>query len=449
LLLLALPARKPSVSPADDHEKAGAMNEPVPTDASLGPARPRRLTVEFYEESDALVIHKKRGGGPWPFLLLWLIGWTVGCVFLLVNVLRDPNLGNLAIGLPFWASWLFVACLMIWTMFGKETFLLSRDEAAFRRTTLVRLSSRVVPREEIQTFRECRSSHTENDRYLWGIEMLTLGKPVRFAFRLPDLERAWLIHRLNQFLTKSPPSQERLVVQSAVTLSHHTSTGDYSVAGKTHVATEVLAFETTLAEPPTDRNWHVTDDPDTFEFRQRGRLNIGPLAVLLCINAFWNGIVSVFVMVLFGLMPGNNAPQGGEWWGLLVFLIPFEVIGLGMFAALVITMLEPWRTTTWRFESERIVSRLRWPVFSYTRTWDVIRLDRLELRRRNSNDSRGLRFSKATTDTTAETPFELALVSGENVDLCEIDDLTEGEARWMARIILDRRGKWFSKSPGF
>ena len=48
------------------------MYEPVFSDTSPGPARPRRLTVEFYEESDALVIHRKRGGGPWLFLLLWL-----------------------------------------------------------------------------------------------------------------------------------------------------------------------------------------------------------------------------------------------------------------------------------------------------------------------------------------------------------------------------------------
>jgi hypothetical protein len=42
-------------------------------------------------------------------------------------------------------------------------------------------------------------------------------------------------------------------------------------------------------------------------------------------------------------------------------------------------------------------------------------------------------------------PFELALVSSNNIDLCDIGNLTEGEARWMARFVLERRPKWFVK----
>jgi hypothetical protein len=422
------------------------MNGPTLPDAARGPARPDRLTVEFYEEADALLVHKRGGGGPWLFLLLWLIGWTVGCVCLLVNALKDPNLGNLAFGLPFWASWLLVACLLVWMLFGKETLFLSRDEAIFRRTALIRLSSRVVPREEVQAFHECRSHHTENDEYLWGIEMLTLGKPVRFAFRLPDRERAWLIHQLNRFLTTSQPSKESAVLQPVATQAFDTPS-DNSAADRTLRSTEVLAFEGTLADPPTDCNWYVTADLDTFEFWQRGRLQIGALAGLLFVNAFWNGIVSVFVMALFGLMPVNNGPQGWMWWGMFVFLIPFEVIGLAMFASLVLVVLEPCRRTAWRFEGERIVSQWRWPVYCHARSWEVGRLGRLELRR-SGNHSRRQRFSDMTADMTGQTAFELALVSGDNVDLCEIDDLTEGEARWMARIILERRPTWFGQSTG-
>src|SRR5262249_55039543 len=135
--------------------RAETMNESALGDPARGPARPEILTVDFYEEADALVVHKKRGGGPWPFLLLWLIGWTVGCVFLLVAAIEDPTLGNLAFVLPFWASWLLVACLIVWMLFGKETFFLSREEAILRRTALIRLSLRVVPRAEVRTFREC------------------------------------------------------------------------------------------------------------------------------------------------------------------------------------------------------------------------------------------------------------------------------------------------------
>jgi hypothetical protein len=418
------------------------MNEPVLPGASPGPARPARLTVEFYEEPDALVVHKKRGGGPSVFLLLWLTGWTVACVVLLIHVLKNPSVGMFAFAVPFWASWLVGAGWLVWVLFGKETLLLRRDEAFFQRTALIRLASRVVPWEEIQGFRECRSDHTENDAYLWGIEMVTLGKPVRFAFRLPDRERAWLMHQLNRFLGTFVPGEVQPVLQPAVTIAPRAAAGAIAVASKTLIATETLTRERTLAEPPSDCCWQLAEDADAFLFWQKGCLSIGALAVLLFFNAFWNGIVSGFVMALFGLMPLDNPPQGWEWWGMFVFLIPFEVIGLALLVALVLVVLEPCRRTVWRFEWDRIVSQTRWPVYRHTRTFDVLDLDRLELRRRSGTASRHQGRSEMATDMTGPMQFELALVAGSNVDLCGIGNLTEGEARWMAGIILDRRANW-------
>jgi hypothetical protein len=422
--------------------EAGAMNEPALPDLSRGPARPETLTVEFYEQTDTLVIHKRSGGGPWIILLLWLIGWTVGCVALVVKVLTEPTPGMVVFALPFWAAWLFVASQVVWMRFGKETLLLDRDAAVFQRTAWIRLAARIVPREEIQEFRECRSSYTENDEYLWGIEMITLGKPVRFAFRLPDRERAWLLHQLNRFLRTSGPVEERHVLQPTK-LSPRTSFGGTADANGTPVATEVLAFESTLAGPPADCRWHLAEGPDTFAFWQRGRLHLGAFAGLLFVNAFWNGIVSVFVMTLFGLMPINNPPQGWQWWGTFVFLVPFEVIGLAMVAGLVLVVLEPFRRTEWRFERDRIVRQTRWPVWRLKRAWDVPDLDRLELRRGNRNDSRRQRSSGLTTDLSGEDPFDLAFVSRDIIDLCTITNLTEGEARWMARFVFDRCPAWF------
>ncbi len=49
---------------------------------------------------------------------------------------------------------------------------------------------------------------------------------------------------------------------------------------------------------------------------------MGAVAGLLFINAFWNGIVLVFVLALCGLMPMDDGPEGWEWWGMFVFLIP-------------------------------------------------------------------------------------------------------------------------------
>lgn len=414
-------------------------------DAARGPSRPEKLTVDFYEQSDALAIHKKRGGGPVVFLSLWLIGWTVGCVALLGAVIHAPAIGMFAFALPFWASWLFVAGVLAWSVFGKDTLLLRRDEAIFLRTALVKLSSRAVPRKEIQGFRECRSSHTENDEYLWGIEMVTLGKPVRFAFRLPDRERAWLIHQLNRFLETTDPRAPGDGLEIAETSDRPALAREDTCSAADG---EPLTLERTFVDPPTDCDWRMVDDVGAFAYWQRGSLHLGTLAMLLFLNLFWNGIVSVFILSLFGLMPGGDAPQGGEWWGLFVFLIPFEAIGLGMFAGLVHALLEPSRHTLWRFEQSRIVRQTRWPIYSRTRAWDVLHLDRLELRQHGCNGARRQQFLDIAGAAAAQAPFELAFVTLDNADLCEIDNLTEGEARWMARGVLERRPKWFGGLAG-
>jgi hypothetical protein len=427
------------------------MSQLAASETSRGPTRPQDLSVEFYEEPDAVAIHKRRGGGPSGFLALWLIGWTVGCFVVLVAVLDDPSPLMFAFAIPFWASWLLVAALLVWMWFGKETLLLRRHEALFLRTAFIRLTSRRVPRKEIRFFRECHTSFTENDEYLWGIEMVTLGKPVRFAFRLPDRERAWLIHQLNLFLDQTAPAGDSSSpATSAAALSLEKAADSPAAASLASADedslddAEVLTLENTHANPPTDSRWQLIESVSQFDFEQRGRLHLGSIALLLFLNAFWNGIVSVFVLGLFGLMPFDNAPQGWEWWAMFVFLIPFEVIGLAFFAALMIGLLEPFRVTTWRFEQATIARRNRWPLFSRTRAWTVLTLDRLELRGQSDAAEPGFeRFSKKNMGKSNETPFTLAFVTRENIDLCEIPELTEGEARWVARTILDRRANWF------
>ena len=48
----------------------------------------------------------------------------------------------------------------------------------------------------------------------------------------------------------------------------------------------------------------------------------------LIFSLFWNGIVSVFVVHVFGMW--RTGRGGGEKWFLTVFLIPFVLIGIGM-----------------------------------------------------------------------------------------------------------------------
>ncbi len=441
LLAGNLPPKSASDEPAQDDLSAGqaqadASSPEASANDSPRPARPQRLTVDFYQEPDGILLRTRGGGGPQLFLMLWLTGWTVGCVVLIVHFLNEPSIGSFFFGVPFWVSWIAVFAMICWNRYGKETLLLRPDKAIFLRTVIVTLNSRAVPRSEIEGFRECRSIVQENDQYLWGIELVTLGKPVKLAFRLPDAERLWLVDQLNQYLTDTSADGAPL----ALATTAPTATPRRGAASNQLAGVQILTDERTLAEPPTDNRWGLTDDIASFELSTRGRFNIGSVLGMLFINAFWNGIVSVFVLALWGLMPGNHPrPAGVEWWGIFVFLIPFEVIGLVMLAALVMTLLEPLHVTRWIIDASAISREHRWLLVAFRRSWSVERLDRLELRPGNAR----LRSPKLSTSTDLSNQFQLALVAADNADVCTIDSLTKGEARWFGYLIRDRRSDWF------
>ena len=433
------------------------MSEILETDDDCGPARPAKLSVDFYDEPDGIALHMKRGGGPGLFLLLWLIGWTVGCVFLTHQVIHEPSIGMFAFAIPFWASWLAVAAFLVWILFGKETLLLRPDKALFLRKAFVTLSTRVVPRCEIRSFCECHSSHTENDQHLWGIEMTTLGTPLRFCYRLPDQERAWLIHQLNRFLALAPAEgatadRSALITRKAastVPAASPSDPDDDAASGAAASGARILKSADALPEVPSDSPWTTLADFSALVLHQRGRLSLGAVAGLLFINLFWNGIVSVFVLVLLGLMPQGNPPQpppqGAEWWGMFVFLTPFEAIGLLMFAGLVLTILAPFWHETWRFDPDRITQENRLLLYRRRRLWEIAALGRLELRRQREEGEKAGKITDLGRGGGGERPFELVFVSGENADVCSIDNLTEGEARWIGGLVMDQCRHWFAR----
>lgn len=417
------------------------MSTASPALPAVEPARPEKLSVIWHEDPDEVSITKTGGRGPGCFLALWLTGWTVGCVALAAGILSQPSIGLFLFAIPFWAAWLAAASFLTWLWFGKETLILQRDRALFLRTAFITLKQRDIPIDEIRGFRECRSSHTENDEHLWGIEMTTLGQPLQFAFRLPDNEREWLVFQLNRFLEQGAGRPVEVEAPPSPVEPFERATAP---AGSSSLSdSPVLTLENTADDPPSDTRWARLDQLNTLLFHERGKLEWGPLLGLLFINAFWNGVVSVFVMVLWGGMPVDAAPEGWAWWGMFVFLIPFEVIGLAMLAGLVMALLEPVRRTEWRFEKSQIQTRTARLGLGRTRTWPVTQLDRLVRRPSEIKSARkGVRTIGRDGGDAAGT-CDLVFVTSDNTELCSIKSLTEGEARWMAHAILTHRWSWF------
>jgi hypothetical protein len=410
-----------------------------------GPARPQRSTVAVERSGDRLgFCYRSRewaGGG---FMFLWLIAWTVGCVFLARMVIHEPRLFNILFAVPFWASWIFVFAIMLKTFFQRDHFLLDRDAATFVRRVFFRLKARVVPLAEIRSFDQYTVVvDSESGRCQSGIEMRTAGVPIRMAQGLSDAELDWLQFQLNEHLrglgggeaAEETPPQETAATVAAP-----------PAPPAADAACVALSVAESPVSPPSDCCWTRVDGFDDFSFATRGGLGCVLVLGLVFINAFWNGIVSVFVLQLCGRAPVENPPGSAMWWGELVFLIPFEVFGLIMFGVLVAALLEPVHRTVWTFMRQGIEHRSAWLGIGPRWTWEVMSLDRIELRR----DAKGLRRASSGRAQSAATVgerfgrnYRLSFVDRSNAELCSINGLTEGEARWIGDVVLRQRAAWF------
>lgn len=390
------------------------------------PARPLRPRVEIDSSGESLGLcyrHREWAGG--GFLVVWLIGWTVACVFLGDLVMREPKLGNFLFAMPFWASWLFVFAMVLKTFCQRETFSLDPAGATFSRHVLVELKRRETPLQEIKRFDIYeRIVDDESRRTESGLEMKTLGLSLEFAAGLDQPELLWLQGVLQEQLADL---RERFHVEPPV--------DDTNANDSTNQSND--RFD---SNPPSDCSWRREDDFDALAFKQAGRFSWSVIAILLFVNAFWNGIVSVFICLLCGVMDG--APQGAEWRGLLFFLIPFEAIGLVMFAGLILALLEPIRRTSWRIDRSDITCRLVWLGIGPTWEYPIEHLDRIRVENKEPKPDRRARQLAPPWKSTGAT-FRLSLVDASNCEVCSIDNLTEGESHWMAAVIRAERPLWF------
>jgi hypothetical protein len=413
------------------------------------PERPSHLRSRFELSGSRLTIAYRRIDPTGCFLLLWLTGWTVGCVMLLGMVIQQPAVTSLMFAIPFWASWIFVFCLVMNSFFRKELLELGPEGIQFVCRVIVPIMRRIVPLEEVEGFGSyLKVTDSESNTLAKGIEVRTRGHGFRFGQGLPDAERAWLIDQLNEQLDRLAPDQARPMVGSG---SAHDTDGEADDLGKIDdrperadaESSERLVAAATPIAPPSDSRWTRLDDFHQITFVTRGRAGCGAIGMLLFINAFWNGIVGVFVTQLLGapMFGDGGGLKGAEWWFLFVFLIPFEVIGLVMFVGLLVTVVEPFRRTRWSFAYGGAEKQTTWFGIGRSRSYPVDWLDRIELR----IGSRERTFFRSTNDSDTPAPPArcLVFIDRENQERFTIDGLTQGDARWIADTILRECQRWF------
>jgi hypothetical protein len=95
------------------------------------------------------------------------------------------------------------------------------------------------------------------------------------------------------------------------------------------------------------------------------------------------------------------------------------------------------------YEFER---RVTWLGVGTRRVYPVEALALIDLVREADMKSRKSRFAarRASNEWDEDgTRFGLSFVKQDDAQLCGISNLTEGEARWMADVILRGRPEWF------
>ena len=384
------------------------MNPELPT-----PTRPRALTSTVSEDGDAIAVSMREGSlGTAAFLSLWLAGWTVACGLLVQVCLTQRELVLVLFGIPFWVSWLFVAGWLVNLVFTRVTFVLDATGLAYERWLPGMVTRRFVPLAELRGI-QSRVFHVDSENGVThGIEIQTLGRSLAIGTGLPPLERDWLADRLDR---------HRVDLQAEAGLE---------------LPADIDQPDCRTFALPTDSTWSLEDDFEGPHFVQRARFDLATVLGMLFATLFWNGGVGFFVVSLAGLDRAEAAPRDAAWWALFVFLIPFEVIGVGLAIGLIAAILDPVRVTRWRFGRDavsRVTTRAGLPV-----GWN----------RRYPHD--GLAAAAVRDDVKPRGPFGMGIGShvvptgsdygllvadGANVEVCTIPGLTLGEARWMKGIL--------------
>lgn len=402
-------------------------------DQTISPPLPRRLKSTLTRQGDRWTLSVPAGN--WAigiFLLLWLTGWTAGCVMLAREVLAEPKWSTILFGLPFWASWVFVAFLAANTFFCTEKLTLDREGAEFEVRVIARVRHQATPLKEIQGFVSEHTVDSENGSLHWHITMQTDGKRVEFGSMLADDERQWLVSLFDEHLVmmrdgKAAVAQRRKSRSKPPADDEDDRDEDDFDEGQA----ERMTAAKSLVQPPSDSSWRRDNTLDGIQLVQRGRLQWVACGFLVFVNLFWNGIVSAFVV---GVFTDSFEEQSIARGWMLLFLFPFVVAGIFLLSILILCLLEPLRRTRWRFGDLDADQRQTFLGIGRTLRYPCDWLARIERAKLPHADGPQIR------DTG---DFKLRFVNHQDEEVFTIAGLTEGESRWIADLLLRERSEWF------
>lgn len=388
----------------------------------------RRVRIEEVD-GDLELSYRRRPWGTAGFLLLWWIAWTGFTTLLLWKVVTEPSVMFILFAVPFVTAWLFVFVLLSWMLLGTEHVRLGRGGLEYRMAILVTLSQRTIPREELKCVSAGLTTYQvgREDEPLRGepcLKFETMGQPLQFAPGISEEEQRWLIERLNEYLDTPGPNEASNGRSDAPTDVRKTSHG------------EILQAAVMTVEPPSDSRIEMRPHLDTVEFLWQGEWSVSAILGTTSLTLFWNGGLAVFLY---------QQTQDFNWF-LFSFLIVHEVIGLCLLALWLATLTAPSWCLTWTFGEREITRRLSVSdanavVFDlgWTKRAVIQAPIRIELRRREREKWSG---SLWVLFSHPDGEYSLYFLDQADKELLALKDLTEGDARWIADVLLRAFPSW-------
>ena len=412
------------IAKRSDHKNIEQRNEPAI------PPRPASLSYYYEDNGDSLVLRQKKhlmgefGALGWAMVLIL---WTLACVFLIWDTFNEPEIYKFCFGIPFWTGWF----LWFGIVFGKTTVRLDRDGLLYTYHVVVRIISRQVPLDEIRYFHAIQIHDSESNSYL--VEAVTFGKFVQFS--TPNFgEAEWLAYDMNQALATRKGVSRPDMPPDGTKIDKDHDFSDY----KDELINIPLVARPQNIDAPGDCRWKRYVDYNAVTFEKCSKFSLTELGMATFVMLCWNGLVSVFVLLLWGFVkPDEWRMFTPLWWGLFVFLIPFQAVGVYFVLLWFSILFAPFQRTCWNFHHNTVTCRAQW--FGIGRSWHYT-LDNCEKMVidtqepvKNTDSSRVPRlFGK-------EGFYQLAFVDDHNKKLYSIKNLTFGEAHWIADHILQYR----------
>lgn len=431
------------------------------------------------------------------FLIVFSSIWTLvigaACLSILFDGTEAPLFGYVFLT-PFVIVDFVLWAMLIYVFFGKEVGWL--DETGFHREyrCLFFRLRKDVPLSSIRKFKLGRDyTVRQNHQPAICVQIVTADKDINVMRSFAETDKQhWLIAAGNAILMNLNDWEP--VLESSASADSQSSEGfvdpsvfedeekpfnivnrfqdedsdDWEEDELNQGKTERFASSDHVpdADKPAGTHWKLSADFNEIEFKRRGRWTAGLIGTLF-VAAFWNGIVSVFVCAMFGVIGAeDNAPStsdaaavqtgdnpeaaqsvvkndqglfdslkdkhmivndkpapffGREWWFMFCFLIPFEIIGLAMIWVFLAQLFAPFTTQSWTFSSNNAIRKRTLFGIPFTRRYDLMEFSYLEIHhyQYQSNDK-----------------DELTFYDRHDKKIMQIANLNRADARWIANEAL-------------